>query len=332
MKLTVHIGLHKTGTTSIQHALRSNREVLMRDGVLYPKAGEIDAGGHLNLVWESIGAWKYNGALGGINELIEEVRSTRPEHVLISAESFSGYYRRPEVLAVVERIGKEIGASPKIVSTVRPQFSLLDSLYAQNASTGYTAADFVTYALDTLTSDSLDFESLLGRWFDQFGEVAVIPVERGINTPLVDRFLEAADITKPVGLVDVKPTNLRASVRTVEFGRKACELLGRMSIDAATKHGVISRMRHQILKDYPDDPPFSGLTPALARFISRQFSTSNANFVKKRLAGRSIFSVPLREYKIRESRVDIDTLALAERDYFEWVLLKALGIGSSSKK
>ena len=39
MEYILHIGLPKTGSTSLQRALSDNRESLRRHGVIYPKTG-----------------------------------------------------------------------------------------------------------------------------------------------------------------------------------------------------------------------------------------------------------------------------------------------------
>ena len=40
MKLFIHIGLHKTGTTTFQTFLHHNRKTLINAGVFYPEMGE----------------------------------------------------------------------------------------------------------------------------------------------------------------------------------------------------------------------------------------------------------------------------------------------------
>lgn len=44
-KCILHIGLEKTGTSTIQKFLSDNRDLLRREAVLYPRAGHADAGG-----------------------------------------------------------------------------------------------------------------------------------------------------------------------------------------------------------------------------------------------------------------------------------------------
>lgn len=52
--LYLHIGLPKTGSTSIQRFLRDNREHFLRQGVLYPTTG-LHGPGHMQLAWAFTG-------------------------------------------------------------------------------------------------------------------------------------------------------------------------------------------------------------------------------------------------------------------------------------
>ena len=42
MKLVLHVGIHKTGTSAIQAFCKENRATLAEIGVLYPKTGLTD--------------------------------------------------------------------------------------------------------------------------------------------------------------------------------------------------------------------------------------------------------------------------------------------------
>ena len=53
-RLIVHIGVHKTGSTSIQHTLFRNTGQMADRGFLYPRfyAGRVNAVNHTSLAWE----------------------------------------------------------------------------------------------------------------------------------------------------------------------------------------------------------------------------------------------------------------------------------------
>lgn len=228
MKVVAHIGLHKTGTTSIQLSLAKNREKLLEKGVLYPRASAVEAGGHLNLVWEATESWKYVSDAGGCDDLVAEARSSKAEVVLISAESLSGYSKSPAPLGIVSKLKDELDADVEIVCTIRPQFVMLDSLYAQNATTGYTVKSFNDYVIEVMNRQLLDFEFLLGRWFDRFHDVRIVAVEPGSGITLEDRFLTALGLHEAVPLETATKVNLRPSARVVEYCRATTAILSNL--------------------------------------------------------------------------------------------------------
>ena len=36
MRIIIHAGMHKTGTTSVKHYLKNHRKTLLKEGILYP--------------------------------------------------------------------------------------------------------------------------------------------------------------------------------------------------------------------------------------------------------------------------------------------------------
>jgi hypothetical protein len=61
-KLIIHPGFHKTGTTSLQQALASSRESLMKEGFYYPKIG---GGAQHRAAWAVIEkTWGWKKRLG----------------------------------------------------------------------------------------------------------------------------------------------------------------------------------------------------------------------------------------------------------------------------
>ena len=85
--LIVHIGTHKTGSTSLQQMLGNLSDSLARSGIHVPVAGR-SGGSHGNLIAEYSGPTRpyHDASLGGWVEL---PRCTAPR-ILISAEGFTG--------------------------------------------------------------------------------------------------------------------------------------------------------------------------------------------------------------------------------------------------
>lgn len=323
MNLSVHIGLHKTGTTTIQKTLERNRETLREAGILYPKAASIRAGGHLNLVWELTSPWKFEPSLGGLDALVDEARSAQAEHVIISAESFSGFRRRDDVLEVPRRLAAALGTEAHIVATVRPQFLLLDSLYAQNASTGYADQPYEEWLLTQIAEENVDLEALLGRWFDAYPTVSVIPVEPSSTDPLVETFLRTCGVTSAVNLESAPRANTRTSIRAVEFGRVASRLLQRTALERGKRHEIIRELRMSVGTHFPEDPAFAGMTRETALFLHRVYGPRNKEFFARRVGGEVAFAASPEGQRYETRTYSLDRASLEEREMFEGLLLEA---------
>lgn len=90
MKLTLHVGLPKTATTTIQHVLEASKPALAVRGVLYPGT----TAGQLDLVrraqFDRSGSSTAEGSLGAaVERLAAEIREQRPEQVVLSCEHMS---------------------------------------------------------------------------------------------------------------------------------------------------------------------------------------------------------------------------------------------------
>lgn len=93
MRLILHVGLHKTGSTYIQHHLITHREVLAAHGVLVPKTGIRPSSDSLNT--RDGGLPGYQGLVSAArdqnaavwHQLYDEVKASHLKTVVISAEN-----------------------------------------------------------------------------------------------------------------------------------------------------------------------------------------------------------------------------------------------------
>lgn len=164
MKLYLHIGSHKTGTTTIQRFLSKNIDALKNQKVWYPRYSElintnIDHYAHLDLA-KALGGVS-NSRLGK-NEAelcIKSIRLNNSSYdkAIISAEPF---YRLP-VLKTNEDywIAREnfirylrklfdLFEEVEVVVVLRRQDSFLVSMYAENITANRYSKDILTYYKD----------------------------------------------------------------------------------------------------------------------------------------------------------------------------------------
>jgi hypothetical protein len=95
----VHIGTHKTGTTSIQNFMRRQARQLKRSGILVPRSGTLGRnGGHHNIAWEIRGDPLLEPHAGGVDDLIIELKAARENVAVISSEDFEYLVQYPDRL------------------------------------------------------------------------------------------------------------------------------------------------------------------------------------------------------------------------------------------
>jgi len=95
----VHIGTHKTGTTSIQSFMRRYARQLSRSGILVPRSGTLSwNGGHHNIAWEIRSDPQLEPHAGGVDDLIVELKAARENVAVISSEDFEYLVQYPDRL------------------------------------------------------------------------------------------------------------------------------------------------------------------------------------------------------------------------------------------
>jgi hypothetical protein len=82
MRLVIHGGIHRTGTTTLQRSLATDREFLLKQGVVYP----FDDDNHQSLCWELRSNRRSGPEL--LEQLKAETRGVKATTILLSGEDF----------------------------------------------------------------------------------------------------------------------------------------------------------------------------------------------------------------------------------------------------
>jgi hypothetical protein len=135
-KLFLHVGFHKTGTTSLQDALNRNRKELQSQGIIYPKTRKFRA--QHEFAW-SVGqrgwGWKQFGGSqagpGPARRMFRLIRSSK-QNLIISSE-FLSELMPPKIQKLVSSIGDK---DLRVIFTVRPVAKILPSAYQQEVKNG----------------------------------------------------------------------------------------------------------------------------------------------------------------------------------------------------
>jgi hypothetical protein len=155
----LHVGTHKTGTTSIQRRLTADESAHLAAGLHVPRASRTDPlAGHHNLAWELNDDPRFDPAHGTLADVLDEIADVRAERACLSSEDFEYLAGRPQRLARLTDGLRTIGYAPVVVVYLRPQADYAESLYAELVKFGLT----------------LGFDAFLDRivgagsfWFDE---------------------------------------------------------------------------------------------------------------------------------------------------------------------
>lgn len=302
--LVLHIGLWKTGTTSIQRVMAARRDELAALGVHYPRAP-----GHANHqllpaafvpvarlgdfhpdTWEGMAP---EARIARFRAEFDAEIAALPERtrmVVISAEQLSGLLLTVEEVAALHAMLAPLFGRIRIPVYLRRQDSHYASSYAQRLRVGdMRAPRFPDGGPEQL--GEYDYATILDRWARVFGEAAVEPriYERGslLNGDAVDDFLALCGIALDVP----KDDPLRWS--NPSLAPEAIELVRAMGAYLARRDGRVeggAPLWRRFVQAAGEAMPGHGWRPApaeAAEFLSR-FAAGNEAVRRRWFPGRAV--------------------------------------------
>jgi len=125
----IHIGPHKTGTSSIQWFLKENRGELLKYGYLVPES-EANHGAHHALARKLCGQELRDHEQSAAADFARALDETPSEAVIVSSEALEGLLRnRDYARAFFTRI-RELNLEPKLLLFPRNPSQQINSLYS----------------------------------------------------------------------------------------------------------------------------------------------------------------------------------------------------------
>jgi hypothetical protein len=296
MTVYIHIGLHKTGSTSLQHFLQLNEERLAERGWHIPRAGRGKGKGanQHNLAWHLANRPRFREDVGGLDEVAAEV--ARSPNTVISAEGLENLLDDQ-----IERLRDACGGHDfKVIAYLRRQDGLITSRYWQAVQTGRRVPRIGEYVAEMIASDRLDFEVILGRWQRAFGpenlRLSVVSKETE-GELLFQDFLALLD------LGGLEQTELPKGNKNASPSAVAIETIRR--VNERTKHGKVSRKRmmRQVQKKLAADETLPKLKLRIAgtdyAAVAERFARGN-----EAIAGRYITS-PVQRQTLEFTPADV---------------------------
>jgi SAM-dependent methyltransferase len=199
VKVYLHIGLPKTGSTALQWTFDVNRELLKQNGILYPIASTPPQKGvgHQGLAEaltrsdQGPSEWK---------PMLRELDQAGQAVAVISSEAFSSL--QDEQVTLVRSYLE--GHNVTVVVYLRRQDELLHGLYCTPVFFYGETRDFATWRRETEVDTFLDYRKLLARWENAFGHGAMIvrpyEYEQLVGGSIISDFAASTGITLPPDL------------------------------------------------------------------------------------------------------------------------------------
>ena len=192
----VHIGLKKSGSSSIQTFLSANQKALGQLGVDYPRVGRGSFNAHHNFPWELMDRPKFIPRRGGLDELSRYLQKERAPVCLLSSEMFEGC--ATDQVARFRDVLREHDDQVRVILYIRNLVSLMPSSYAQKVKHGKHAYDFDAFFAERMSHIRTDYFMTAEAWASAFGWEAIrvrpLEPERLVNGDLIDDLLESLDL------------------------------------------------------------------------------------------------------------------------------------------
>lgn len=236
-RLIIHIGTHKTGTTSIQHFFAGNREAnFTKYSIYYPRTDrdpEPHRPRHYFLTASVIQHVVRVADCPGVpspaalvRELTEEIKESGAQQAFVSEESLSLPF--PQIASAYSEFAEYFDV--KVLVFLRRQDLFVEALHNQfirDRGERRTLSDFVA---GPRTQARMDYRQVLRAWESAFGRdaIIVIPFEKSVrNHGLLNTVFGALGIPAEQPLPD--------PAFNVSPGREAAELLRWLNSTRARK-------------------------------------------------------------------------------------------------
>jgi hypothetical protein len=297
-KLYLHIGFHKTGTTTIQNFLRINSELIEQKDYLYPVSGR-KYHAHFQLGWGLTPAHvSYNRLFPQMDklwgELAQEISAKSFSNIILSAEAFDLVNEHlPKLKEYLARY------ETKIIIYLRRQDHLIQSQYGQkiikpSVKETRSIDDFIKNLLE---NDILvHYSKLLDRWEQFFGkENLIVRIYEKEQLPdgLVADFLNAVGLTLTQEYLISDRDNKSLHPDVLEFIRLSNQLP--LDLDTSNKLRLecVEMSKQLSSRSYFD--PHSLLSPQQRIELINHYEESN-RYVAQKYLGREdgrLFYEPL---------------------------------------
>lgn len=290
-RAVVHIGMPRTGSTTVQHILARLRPELARSGILYPDLTPTSAARMSHISHQHLGE-----ALDGrrpraerrelLQRLSEDLARVDADTVLLSYEDFCQQKQAPRIAETLRAAFAARGFAMEAVVAVKPQSEHLNSLYAHRMQLMRERRPFAAFAAMSETAGRFGYHALMLPWLAACeGRVRAVPLrDRRDAAPLIERFLgelALADRVMPLLRADdpARVENRSPGPVAVEVSRRL--RIMRVHARVQVRPREMMRFVEAAARERGFDAlPFRGVTPALRTRMEDRHGPTNERFAQ----------------------------------------------------
>ena len=216
--LIVHLGDHKTGSTSIQQALAGQHFQSPKCKILFPRLqkGLVH---HNNIVWSLIRPKQAEKRLPQFTALEQVIRESDADAAVFSAENLERV--PPKVLRkTLEETMPDLLEDARLLVYVRPHAERLISSYAERIKQGLFMGSLLEFFEETREAGEFFYLGRLKRWAKVFpGQLTVRPMIRSElhKGDVVEDFFRFVTQGKPVKLKARPETNEKLCIEDLSI-------------------------------------------------------------------------------------------------------------------
>jgi hypothetical protein len=279
----IHIGPHKTGTSSIQWFLKRNRAELLKHGYFVPESGA-NRGAHHALVRKLCGQeLRHHQQSAGTN-FVRALDETPSEAVVISSEALGGLLRIWDYASAFFTRIRELNLEPKLVLFVRNQSQRINSSYSSVVKTFRRSERFQDFVQGATQGAVFRYSPLIELAEAHHAELIARPFTgKTVADGVVPEFLQAIGFAPS----QFRDTNVRrneaAGPFTVSVARGVLRLINGTGKQLKWLQAVRckTKLAAYLEENGLADAGYCGLTTALARQIETELRPDNDAFAQR---------------------------------------------------
>jgi len=279
--IIIHIGPHKTGSTSIQRSLDANIDRLRALGFELPLLGthyKSPSESHRTLV-TPVNRMRVASDPGWYS-LLDDAAGN-PRTFIITSELLSLHFLKREKLDQLVKVLAGAGFLPRFVYYARDQVSWINSTYVQESKRTYTFKSFDDYVTEALRNPRFDHMKMTAAFQGRSDlEFCARYFSAATRDGLLRSFLECIGINgQDQNGFEAEPQNPNAGTRAVYVGRELARLKHALGLNRADKR-VAQDFKRFYTRLRWDREPYSGFDDTLSNQVRAAFADSNHAFAQ----------------------------------------------------